>query len=150
MKWKLLSRVQLSATPLTVACRAPQSMEFSRQEYWSGLPFPSLGDLPNLGIDPGLLHCRQILYRLSYQGSPRIGYCYLCNDWRKLYEVLRPSQDKILQWYDQHYSKNRNIYEYYLPEMWNTWIRSLGWEDPPGKGKATHSSILAWRSPWTV
>ena len=34
--------------------------------------------------------------------------------------------------------------------MWATWVRSLGWEDPLEKGKATHSSILAWRIPWTV
>ena len=34
------------------------------------------------------------------------------------------------------------------PEMWETWVRSLGWEDPLEKGKATHSSILAWRIPW--
>ena len=37
-----------------------------------------------------------------------------------------------------------------LPAMWETWIRSLGWEEPLEKGKATHSSILAWRIPWTV
>ena len=37
-----------------------------------------------------------------------------------------------------------------LPAMWETWVRSLGWEDPLAKGKATHSSILAWRIPWTV
>ena len=49
---KLLSRVQLFVTPWTVAYQSPQSMEFSRQEYWSGLPFPSLGDLPNPGIEP--------------------------------------------------------------------------------------------------
>ena len=36
------------------------------------------------------------------------------------------------------------------PAMWETWVWSLGWEDPPEKGKATHSSILAWRIPWTV
>ena len=48
-----LSRVRLFATPWTVAHQAPQSMEFSRQEYWSGLPFPSPGDLPNTGIKPG-------------------------------------------------------------------------------------------------
>ena len=40
-------------TPWTVACQAPLSMGFSRQEYWSGLPFPSPGDLPNPGIEPG-------------------------------------------------------------------------------------------------
>ena len=57
------------ATPWTVARQAPLSMRFSRQEYWSGLPFPSPGDLPHPGIKPGLLHCRQILYQLSYKGS---------------------------------------------------------------------------------
>ena len=35
------------------------------------------------------------------------------------------------------------------PAMWETWVQSLGWEDPLEKGTATHSSILAWRSPWT-
>ena len=50
---KLLSHVQLFATPWTVAYKAPPSMEFSRQEYWSGLPFPSPGDLPDPGIKPG-------------------------------------------------------------------------------------------------
>ena len=37
-----------------------------------------------------------------------------------------------------------------LPAMWETWVRSLGWEDPLEKGKATHSSILAWRTPRTA
>ena len=47
------SPIQLFVTPWTVACLAPLSMKFSRQEYWSGLPFPSAGDLPNPEIDPG-------------------------------------------------------------------------------------------------
>ena len=47
------SRVQLFATPWTVAYQPPLSMGFSRQRYWSGLPFPSLGDLPNPRIEPG-------------------------------------------------------------------------------------------------
>ena len=51
MKVKSPSPVQLFTTPWTVAYQAPQSMEFSRQEYWSGLPFPSPGDLPNPGIE---------------------------------------------------------------------------------------------------
>ena len=42
--------------------QAPLSMRFSRQEYWSGLPFPSPGIFPTEGSNPGLLHCRQILY----------------------------------------------------------------------------------------
>ena len=50
---KSLSFVQLLVTPWTVAYKAPLSMEFSRQEYWSGLPFPSPGDLPHPVIKPG-------------------------------------------------------------------------------------------------
>ena len=46
------SRVRLFETPWTIAGQAPLSMEFSRQEYWSGLPFPSPGDLPDPGIEP--------------------------------------------------------------------------------------------------
>ena len=52
MKVKLLNRVQLFATLWTVAYQAPPSMGFSRQEYWSGLPFPFPGDLPDPGIEP--------------------------------------------------------------------------------------------------
>ena len=60
VKWsevKLLSHVRLFATPWTVAYQAPQSMGFSRQEYWSGLPFPSPGDLP----DPEMTNLDSIL-----------------------------------------------------------------------------------------
>ena len=49
----VLSCVRLFVTLWTVAYQAPLSMGFSRQQYWSGLPFPSLGDLPDLGIKPG-------------------------------------------------------------------------------------------------
>ena len=49
----MLSPVQLSATPWTAAHQAPLSMGFSRQECWSGLPFPSPGDLPGPGLEPG-------------------------------------------------------------------------------------------------
>ena len=49
------SRVQLCATLWTVACQAPLSMAFSRQEYWSGLPCPSAGALPNQAIEPASL-----------------------------------------------------------------------------------------------
>ena len=48
----LLSRVLLCGTPGTLACQAPLSMESPRKEYWSGLPFPTLGDLPDPGIKP--------------------------------------------------------------------------------------------------
>ena len=46
------------------------SMDFSRQEYWSGWPFPSPGIFLTQGLNSGLLHCRQINYFLSHQGSP--------------------------------------------------------------------------------
>ena len=105
-----LQSCPIFATPYTVAHQAPLSMGFSRQEYWSGLPFPSPGDLPYPGTETrspalqadsllaepqgkpkntemgslsllhwifptkesnqGLLHCREILYQLSYEGSP--------------------------------------------------------------------------------
>ena len=48
----VLSCVCLFATPWTIACQAPLSMAFPRQEYWTGLPFPSPGDLPDPGIEP--------------------------------------------------------------------------------------------------
>ena len=48
----VFSRVWVFVTPRTVACQAPLFMEFSRQEYWSGLPFPPPGDLPDPGIEP--------------------------------------------------------------------------------------------------
>ena len=49
---KLLSHVRLFVTPWTVAYQAPPSMEFSRQQYWSALPFPFPGDLPKPGVKP--------------------------------------------------------------------------------------------------
>ena len=107
---ELLSRAQLFVTPWTVALKALLPMGFSRQEYWSGLPFPSPGNLldseikpecpalqadsllselpgkpkntgvgslfllqwisPTQELNQDLLHCRQILYQLSSQGSP--------------------------------------------------------------------------------
>ena len=52
-KVKLLSRVWLFVTPWTIACQVASSMGFSKQEYWSGLPFPFPGDLTDPGIEPG-------------------------------------------------------------------------------------------------
>ena len=58
-----LSHVQLFATPWTVAHQAPLSMEFPREEYWSALPFPPSGDLP----DPGM-NAHNVCYFLQYKG----------------------------------------------------------------------------------
>ena len=114
-------------------------MEFTRQEYWSGSPvlFSRISSWPrdwtwvpdssagkesscNAG-DPSLLPG---LGRSTGEG---IGYP-LQYSWASLVAQL---------------VKN-------TPAMRKTWVQSLGWEDPLEKGKATHSSILAWRIPWTV
>ena len=63
--------------PWTVACQAPLSMGIL-QEYWSGFPCPPPGDLPNPGMNPGLRHCRWILYHLSHHGSLRNHQFSLC------------------------------------------------------------------------
>ena len=63
----------LFATPWTVTHQVPLSMGFSRQEYWSGLPFPTPGNFPDPGAEPDLLHCRQTCYHLSHQGRWNLG-----------------------------------------------------------------------------
>ena len=78
VKWKLHSRVGLSAIPWAVACQAPLPMGFSRQEYCSGLPFCPPGDLTDPGIEPlsstsPSLQADSLL--LSHQGNP---YFYAC------------------------------------------------------------------------
>ena len=70
LKVKSLSRVRLFVTPWTVAYQSSLSMGFSRQEYWSGLPFPSPGDLPDLGnklVSPAL---QVDSLPVNHQGSP--------------------------------------------------------------------------------
>ena len=74
VKVKLLSRVRLFVIPWTVAYQAPLSMGFSRQEYWSGFPFPSPGDLPNPGIEPRspVLQSHSLLTELQGKPTPII------------------------------------------------------------------------------
>ena len=169
-------------------------MGFSRQEYWSGLPWPSPGDLPNPGIElrspalqadslpsepPGkpkntgvgslsllqwafptqelnqcLLDCRWIFYQLRYQGSPdsSVGKESSCNagDPCLIAGSGRSSGEGIgyplqCSWASLVAQLVKNPLT-----MKETWVRSLDWEDPLEKGKATHSSILAWRIPWPV
>ena len=70
-KCELFSCAWLFVTPWTVAPQAPLSMGFSRQEYWSGVPLPSLGIFSTQGLNLGLWHCKQTLHCLSHQGSPK-------------------------------------------------------------------------------
>ena len=73
VKVKLLSPVRLFATPWPADFQAPLSMGFSRQDYWSGLPFPSPGDLPDSGIEPGSPALQVDALPSKPQGKPK---CY--------------------------------------------------------------------------
>ena len=66
------SRVQLLVIPWTMAHQAPLSMDFSWQEYWSGLPFPSSGDLPNPGMEPASPALQEDVLLLSDCERPRL------------------------------------------------------------------------------
>ena len=101
-------------TPWNVAQQAPLSMEFSKQEYWRGLPCPPPGDLPNPRIEPR----SPTLHSLPFEppGKPSASGTELACQCRRCTE---------------------------------TWVWSLGWEDPLEEGIATLSSILTWRIPWT-
>ena len=70
---KSLSRVRLFVTPWTVAYQALPSMEFSRQEFWIGLPFPSPGDPPEPGIEPGSPALQENSLLTELQGKPTSG-----------------------------------------------------------------------------
>ena len=89
-----LSRVWLFVTPWTVARLAPLSMGFSRQECWSGLPFLLQGIFPTQGWNPGLLHCRQILFCLSHQGSRAM---LKMRTWARLPGFQRPRLSLTIQ-----------------------------------------------------
>ena len=90
-----LNCIQLFVTPRTIACQAPLSMRFSRQEYWSGLPFPSPGDLPNPGIKP------VFLVSLALTN----GFLYHCTTYNWMYLL----KTKIpLLWFSQTISFSSN------------------------------------------
>ena len=83
LKVKLLSGVRLFVTPSTVAYQAPPSMEFFRQEYWNRLPFPSPGDLPDPGIEPGTPALQVDPLPSEPPGKHKLG-CWITNKIQKL------------------------------------------------------------------
>ena len=122
---------------------APPSMGFSRQEYWSGVPLPS----PEM---------TRGLFKIWNQYSQMICLSFIHYNNEKLVY----SEDIVHFWHiSSKLGKYRNKSGLTLfiaqlvknpPAMQETWVQSLGWEAPLEKGKATHSTILAWRIPWTV
>ena len=118
----ILVLVSNSWDPWTVACQAPLSMGFPRWAYWSVLPLPSPGDLPNPGMEPGSPSTSQVITGESFTN------CHT-------YHV--PWASLVVQLVENP------------PAMRETWIWSLGWEDPL-EWNITHSSILALRIPWTI
>ena len=144
--------------PWTVAYQAPPSMGFSRQEYWSGLSFPSPGDLPNPGIKPRSPTLQADTLTSAppgivcwYKGLDSLGF------WCP-WVVLEPKPSRhlgstvllkhfvhsIKWWGFPGGSVVKNP-----PAKQEMWIQSLGGEGPLEEEMATHSSILAQGIPWT-
>ena len=86
-----LTCVQCFATPWIVACQAPLSVEFSRQEYWSGLPFPTSGDLPNPGIKLGSPETEADSLPSEPPGKPRekIVSVFVSKSYNKLHKIYQ-------------------------------------------------------------
>ena len=113
-------------TPWTVACQAPLSMGFSRQEYWSGLPFPSPGDLPDPGVKPGspALQADSLLTKLWGKQSYDKPKQHIRKQWHHF-------ADKDL--YSQSYGFSRSYVwireldhnEGWTPKIWFFWITVL-------------------------
>ena len=126
--------------------QAPLSMKFSRQEYQSGQSFPSPGDLPDSGIEPGS------------PTSQKWGHKELDTTERLNFDFKLPKNKEFPSYDHSSVIRFRNCSILFpggsdtvknLPAMPETQVQSLGWEDPLEKGMAAHSGILAWRIPWT-
>ena len=122
---------RLFATPWIVAHQAPLSMGFSRQGYQSELPLPSPGDLPDAGIP----HAPPALAGGLFTTEP---------PGKLFYHNLRKNK---LEGFSLGFPVAQTVK--CLPAVWETWVQSLGWENPLEKEMATHSSTLAWKIPWT-
>ena len=139
-KWKWShSVVSDSATPWTAAYQAPPSTGFPRQEYWSGVPSPSPNTL--LGILKDVIW---LLFQRNVKISSEIS----------TYERIRDKCELSLHTHlvlvhQLSHLFSRGSVVKNLPAIQETLVQSLGQEDPLEKGMATHSSILAWRIPWT-
>ena len=130
----------------TVAHQAHLSMRLPRQEYWSGLPCPPPGDLPNPGIS------RQILYHsVIWEAQAGQKENFICNLTYN-YNCLKTSHRFVLISFSHIHlgpMAQRVKNPLAVQELQETRVWSLGQEDPLEEKMATHSSILSWRIPWT-
>ena len=122
---KSLSRVRFFATPWTVAYQASPSMGFSRQEYWSGLPFPSPGDFPDPGIKPGSLALEADALTSEPPGKPKYSKSHTV--------LIIESWDG--QWIPRHRTKvtnnvkkNKLLHQNSVREGYYKWTSVLEWE----------------------
>ena len=133
-KWKVkvksFSRVWLFTTPWTAAYQAPPSMGFSRQEYWSGLA------LPSLKMKGGVAKCLQ--GPTTYVTWLVFGCVLVGSGGTQICALVPKSKGKTWVQPACQYRRHKRC------GFW-----SLGWEGSLKKKMATHSSILAWRIPWT-
>ena len=132
----MLSRVQLFAAPWTVACQSLLSMEFSRQEYWSWLPYPPPGDLSHPGIELVSLVSSALAGRFFITSATwgALSQIYFLVYWNYCFTSLL---NKCVGWASLVAHRIKN-----LPAMQETQVWSLGREDPWENEMATHSSIL--------
>ena len=141
------NRVQLFMTLQTIALQAPRSMEFSKQENQSGLPCPPPEYLPDPGMVPVSLTSPALAGRFFTTKAT----------WKTLVTTGPPGNSPFLPFLVHLSQSLGSLWDSLvaqlvknLPAMRETWVRSLGCEDPLEKGKATHSSILAWRISWIL
>ena len=112
VKVKSLSRDRFFATPWTVTYQAPPSMGFFRQEYWSGLPFPSPEDLPNPGIEPrsqilkeaAKTAKRGYIWKVGMEGEGNQRALFFTIDLKTSFDLL-----KIMDVY--HFNENKNKFD---------------------------------------
>ena len=137
MKVFMLNHVQLFRTPWTVACQALLSMQFARQEYWSGLPFPSPGDL----LDPGI--------KLASLVSPALADGFFTTS-----TTSREGNGTPLQYSCLENPTGRGAWWAAVHGVAKSWIQLSDFTftfhcHTLEKEVATHSSVLAWRIPGT-
>ena len=140
------------ATPWTVPTRLLYPWDSLGKNTGVGCCSLLQGIFLTQGLNPGLLHCTQTLYCLSYQGIPKrlILYYPACSEKNIILHRKETMSLVRLNYAQYRWASQVAQMVKSLPAMQKTWVWSLGWEDPQEKGTATHSSILAWRIPWTV